>query len=83
MAACRLPSRDVLVTFDKEDNKTKWAKNPKVTQAFGTTAKVCTREYTVIAHGICVAALNISDQKTAIASLYVQNPKLWGSIEIV
>ncbi len=83
VAARRLPSGDVLVTFDKEDDKTKWAKDPKVTQAFGTTAKVRTREYTVIAHGIRVAALNVSDQKTAIASLYAQNPKLWGSIEIV
>jgi hypothetical protein len=37
----------------------------------------------MIAHGIRVAALNISDQKTAIASLYTQNTKLQGSIEIV
>lgn len=61
MAARRLPSGDVLVTFNKEDNKTKWAKDPKVTQAFSTTAKVRTREYTVIAYRIRVAALNISD----------------------
>ena len=83
MAVHRLPSGDVLITFDKEDNKMKWAKDPKVIWTFGVTAKVRMREYTVIAHGIHVAALNVSDQKTAIASLYAQNTKLRGSIEII
>ncbi len=80
VAARRLPSGDVLVTFDKEDDKTKWAKDPKVTQAFGTTAKVRTREYTVIAHGIRVAApLHIGIAEPEQANKLIDHGLLFGS----
>jgi hypothetical protein len=83
VAARRLPSGDTLITFDGDDSKKKWAKNPMITKAFGTDARVRTREYTIIAHGVRVAAVDTRDQQKAIEGIYSQNPKLQGLIEIV
>jgi hypothetical protein len=83
VAARRLPSGDTLVTFEGEEAKKKWEKDQAVLDAFGTNARIRTREYTVIAHGIRVAAIDPKNQKTAIESIYAQNPRLQGVVEIV
>ncbi len=83
VAARRLPSGDVLVTFEGPEAKEKWGKSPGVLGAFGTEARTRTSEYTIIAHGIRVSAVDIANQETAIAGIYAQNPKLKGTIDIV
>ena len=83
VAARRLPSGDTLITFENDDSKKRWAKSSTVIGVFGTGARVCTREYTVMAHGVRVATVNTQDQRKAIEGIYSQNPKLKGLIEIV
>ena len=57
----RLPSGDILITFNSKEEKVKWAKDPKIVQVFSNNIKVRTREYIVIAHGIRVAIVNIAN----------------------
>lgn len=83
VAARRLQSGDILVTFDQEEAKKKWEKDNKLLQAFGTNGKLRTREYTLIAHGVRVATIDPSRQEKAIADIYLQNPSLQGKVEIV
>lgn len=83
VAARRLPSGDTLLTFEGEEAKRKWQGNIKVTEAFGADAKLRIREYTVIAHGVRVASLDVKDQKAGIASIYTQNPALKGVVTVV
>lgn len=61
VAARRLPSGDTLLTFEGEEAKKKWQDSKKVTEAFGADARLRTREYTVIAHGVRVASLDVKD----------------------
>jgi hypothetical protein len=83
VAARRLPSGDTLITFDGEDSKKKWAKDPTITDAFGSNARVRAREYTVMAHGLRVATVDTRDQRKAIAGIYSQNPKIRETVEIL
>lgn len=52
VAARCLPSGDVLVAFQGTIEKQKWEARLEVLQAFGEGARLRTREYTVLAHGI-------------------------------
>lgn len=83
MAARRLPSGDTLLTFEGEEAKKKWQDSKKVTEAFGADARLRTREYIVIAHGVRVASLDVKDQKAGIASIYAQNPSLKNVVTFV
>jgi hypothetical protein len=83
VAARRLPSGDVIVTFDNQQKRDQWAKGPEIVRAFGSTARVKAREYTVLAHGIRVAALDPAQKDRAIKEIMAQNPKLQGKVEIV
>lgn len=83
VAARRLPSGDIMITFEDQQKRDLWAKSPKIIRAFGATARVKAREYTVIAHGIRVAAIDPAKKDTAITSIMAQNPRLQGHIEIV
>jgi hypothetical protein len=83
VAARRLPSGEVLVTFENEDQKKKGAKSLETLQAFGQNAQVKVREFTVLTHGIQVAARDTQNQAGAIDELYRQNPRLRGVVEIV
>lgn len=83
IAARRLQSGDTLLTFETEDARKKWEKDPKVVQMFGIDARIRTKEYTVLAHGIRVPIVNPQDQQAAIKAIYAQNPKLQGRVTIV
>ena len=84
IAARRLPSGDVMVTFEDQQKRDLWAKGPEIVRAFGSTARVKSRrEYTVIAHGIRVAAVDPAKKDEAIRGIIAQNPKLRGRVEIV
>jgi hypothetical protein len=83
VAARRLPSGDVMVTFEDQQKRDLWAKSPEIVRAFGDTARVKAREYTVIAHGIRVAAVDPAKKEDAIAGIIAQNPGLLGQVEIV
>jgi hypothetical protein len=83
VAARRLLSEEVLVTFDSEDQKKRGVKAPEIVQAFGSNARVKVREFTVMAHGIPVAAIDTQNQAGAIEELYRQNLKLRGEVDIV
>ena len=83
IAARRLPSGDVLITFQGEEGKKKWEKDHKGLTAFGENARYRTREFTVLVHGIRVAAVNPANQDKAIAEIYAQNPKLKEAVKIV
>ena len=83
IAARRLQSGDTLLTFETEEARKKWGKSPKVTNVFGTDARVRTTEYTVLAHGIRVPTVNPEDQQAAIKAIYAQNPRLRGKVTIV
>ena len=69
VAARRLPSGDVIVTFDNQQKRDQWAKGPEIVRAFGSTARVKAREYTVLAHGIRVAALDPAQKDRAIKEI--------------
>ena len=83
VAARRLPSGDIMVTFEDQQKRDLWAKSPEIVRTFGSTAKVKTREYTVIAHGIRVAAIDPARKEDAIKGIIAQNPKLQGQVEII
>src|ERR1700716_4301102 len=83
VAARRLPSGDILATFQGEKEKTKWESQKKLLQAFGEDARVRIREYTILAHGIHVAAINLANQNKAIAEIYSQNPRIKDKVKIV
>jgi hypothetical protein len=73
VAARRLSSGDVLVTFQGHQEKEKWESQREILGAFGEGARTKTREYTgtktreytVLAHGIRVEAINPSNQAVA------------------
>jgi hypothetical protein len=83
VAARRLPSGDIMVTFKDQQKRDLWAKAPEIVRAFGQTARVKAREYTIIAHGMRVAAIDPAKKDQAIASILAQNLKLRGQVEIV
>jgi hypothetical protein len=58
IAARRLQSGDALLTFEIEEARKKWEKDPKVVQIFGTDARIRIKEYIVLAHGIRVPTVN-------------------------
>ena len=62
VAARRLQSGDILLTFSSDTEKKRWEKDPKLTAAFGTNGKLRTREHTILAHGISVASIKVQDQ---------------------
>jgi hypothetical protein len=70
VAARGFPSGDTLITFENYDSKKRWAKSLSVIGVLGTSARVCTGEYTVTAHGVCVAMVNTQDQQKAIEGIY-------------
>ena len=61
VAARRLQSGDVLLTFSSDIEKKKWEKDPKLMVAFGANGKLRTREYTILAHRIRVALINVKN----------------------
>jgi hypothetical protein len=63
--------------------KQKWEARSEVLQAFRVGARFRIREYTVLAHGVQVRAVNQADQAGAIASIYTQNPRLKDIVRIV
>ena len=83
VAARRLPSGDVMVTFEDQQKRDLWVKGPEIVRAFGETARVKTQEHTVLAHGIRVAAVDPARREEAIKGIIAQNPKLQGRVEIV
>lgn len=83
IAARRLPSGDVLVTFATEESKKKWETTPTLIAAFGAGARSRRKEYTVIAHGITVASIDPRDQEKAIKGIFSQNPTLKGKVEFI
>jgi len=83
VAARRLQSGDILLTFSSDTEKKRWEKDPKLTAAFGTNGKLRTREHTILAHGISVASIKVQDQAQAIKDIFTQNPALQGKVEIV
>jgi NADPH-dependent ferric siderophore reductase len=83
VAARSLPSGDTLLIFEGEEAKQKWQEDKRITKAFGENARLCTREYTVIAHRVRVAIVNVQNQDAGIASIYAQNPTLKDSVTIV
>src|SRR4030088_483491 len=83
VAARRLPSGDILATFQGHQEKEKWESKREILRAFGEGARIKIREYTILAHKIRVEAINPSNQPKAIAEIYSQNPKLKGKVRIV
>jgi hypothetical protein len=71
------------MAFQGVPEKQKWEARPEVLQAFGTGARFCVREYTVLAHSIQVRSVNQADQAGAIANIYAQNPQLKDIVHIV
>ena len=71
IAARRLPSGDVLITFQGEEGKKKWEKDHKGLTAFGENARYRTREFTVLVHGIRVVVVNPMNQDKAIVEIYI------------
>ena len=80
VAARRLPSGDIAVTTEDEDTRHRLEKDRDWLQAVGEGAQVRRRTYVVLAHGIRVSSV---DTETAIKSIYTQNPKLVGHVEIL
>ena len=70
IAARRLQSGDTLLTFETEEARRKWEKDPKVIKTFGTDARIRIKEYTVLAHGVRVPIVNPQDQQAAIKAIY-------------
>jgi hypothetical protein len=58
IVARRLQSRDTLLTFETKEAQKKWEKDPKVVWTFRTDARIHTKEYTVLVHGIRVPTMN-------------------------
>jgi hypothetical protein len=58
IAARRLQSGDTLLTFKTKEARKKWEKDPKVVRIFRTDARICIKEYTVLAHRIRVPTIN-------------------------
>ena len=83
IAARRLQSGDTLLTFETEEARRKWEKDPKVIKTFGTDARIRIKEYTVLAHGVRVPIVNPQDQQAAIKAIYAQNPRLQGKVTII
>jgi hypothetical protein len=61
IAARQLQSGDTLLTFKTKEARKKWEKDPKVVRIFRTDARIRTKEYTVLAHGIRVPTVNPQD----------------------
>jgi hypothetical protein len=83
LAARRLPSGDITVTFDSENTRKIAEKSQEVHQAFGPGAHAKRRSYPVVAHGVPVNAINTHRQQEAIERLYKNNPNLKNEVEIV
>ena len=72
-----------MVTFEDQQKRDYWAKRLETVRAFSSTARVKAREYTVLAHGIRVAAVDPAKREEAIRGIIAQNPRLQGKVEIV
>ena len=83
IAARQLPSGDVLVTTDTAETKEGLERDPKWLPVINQAAKINRRKFTVIVHGMRVAALDCSKQEEAIRQLLGQNTHLKDSVEIL
>jgi len=61
ITAQRLLSRDVLLTLQGEKERKKWEGSQEIVRAFGLNAQVKTREFTLLAHDMRVAVINMSN----------------------
>jgi hypothetical protein len=74
----RLPSGSIVLTFKGQEEKEKWEESPILLGVFGEGARCQLREYTVLALGVQVAAIDQANQAKAIADIYDQNPQFRG-----
>ena len=83
VAARRLLSGDVVVTTIYIDARKEIQSATSWLEAFGEGAKVKRHVYTVLAHSIRMAHININKQEDTIKEIYKQNPMLKDTIEIL
>lgn len=83
VAARRLMSGDVVVTTTHIDARKEIQTATGWLEAFGEGAKVKRHVYTVLAHGIRMAHIDINKQEDAIKEIYRQNPILKDAVEIL
>ena len=83
IAARRLPSGDVLLTFTEEAEKKRWEGTSRIAEALGAQARVKRAEYTIIAHGVKVALIKTDQQKDSIEEIYKNNPRWVGKVDIL
>jgi hypothetical protein len=83
VAARRLPSGDVVVTSETRSAREEIQLETSWLKAFGEGAKVKRHVYTVIAHGIRMAHINMGKQEAVIKEIYTQNRQLKEEVEIL
>ena len=83
VAARTLPSGDIVLTFDKPESKATWEKRAEVAKELGPLAKARTKGYTLLVHGMRVAAIDVRQQARAIENIHTQNPRFQGKVDIV
>lgn len=83
VAARKLPSGDIVLTTDSADTKNQLVKETSWAAALGAQARVIRTRFTVMAKHVAKDAINFEDQKTAIAKIMEQNPRIHGVVEIL
>jgi hypothetical protein len=81
VAICRLPTGDMIVTMDKEEDRICWLKAGKWLALYGEGARIKRRQFSVIAHRIRVN--QVQGQERTIMKIYKQNPRLKEHVEIL
>jgi hypothetical protein len=83
LAARRLPSGDIILTTDTADTKNHLVKETSWTSALGSQARIAKARFSVMAKHVAKDAINQGDQKTMVAEINTQNPRIHGVVEIL
>ena len=82
VAARRLPSGDVTVSFDSAESKSCWENRLELREAFGQDAAIQRRGHPILVHGVRTKDIDITDQALAARTVIQQNPKWNGLVDI-
>jgi hypothetical protein len=82
LAARRLPSGDVTLSFDTEQSRSTWENRLEIRQVFGDNTAVRTKGYAVLVHGLNMALLDTTDQQAAARTIITENPQWNGQVTI-
>ena len=83
LAARRLPSGDVTLSFDSEQSRSTWEDRQELRQVFGESAVVRVKGFPVLVHGLTQAQIDVSDQQGAARTIISANPQWNGQVNIV